>query len=77
MNMKIVGYCVYPNNEDFDQTLIGERRHRMNGKYTVIYCETEDEAKKLSEKIVDSKFGAYYHLGSPPRDPNYKGPINY
>jgi len=62
--MKIIGYCVYPNNEDFDHALMGGRRHRMNGKYTVIYCETEDEAKEMSEKITDAKFGPYYALNT-------------
>lgn len=76
--MKIAGYCVCPNSEDFDKSLIGARRIRLGGKDTVIYCETEDEARELSEKIIGAKFGAYYHLDCwPPFDPNHKGPVNY
>ncbi len=62
MGMEIAGYCVYPNTEDFDIWLTGERRVRLSGKYTVIYCENEEDAKELSGKIAGSDVGPYFHL---------------
>jgi hypothetical protein len=76
-NMEIAGYCVYLDNEDFDHSLIGKRRHRLNGKFTVIYCETEEDANNLSGKIHGSTLGPYYYLKRCPIDPTYSGPVEY
>ena len=63
---EVTGWAVAPNGE-FDRALAGHRKIREGGeKYTVIYCDSEKDAKELSSKIPGSLAYAYWRMESKP-----------